>query len=329
MDQMKRNPEAVAEAIRKAGSIAVCSHVNPDGDTIGCALAMRLGLQSIGKQVAVFCADKVPDNLSFLPGAKTIRPAGPADGPFDLLLSVDVSDAERLGASRQLIDRCADFVQIDHHPTNPLFARVNSVDGEAPAACMLIYEQLRMLGIEINRDIAICLYTGISTDTGNFSFSCTNAEAFRVMGELMQYGLPLAELSGRLFRERSRAQLLLLGRAIQNLRFEGDGKIAVMQLTVRDFEECGALPEHADTLVNFGLETEGTVLALLGRSQKDGTVKFSLRSKPPYSVNDVAQQFGGGGHPQASGISMKGDLDEATERVAASLAEKLKCGETT
>ena len=114
-----------------------------------------------------------------------------------------------------------------------------------------------------------------------------------------------------------------MGRALSSLRYYEDGRIAVMKLTRQDFDECGALSEHADTLVNFGLDTVGTRMALLAREAEGGEVKFSLRAKEPDCVSDVAQEFGGGGHPQASGITMDGELDETVSRVLDALIRKL------
>ena len=323
MDGMKRNPEAVAEAIRKAQSIAVVSHVNPDGDTIGCATAMRLGLLALGKDVTLYCDGKIPDILSFLPGADMFRIPGENEGPFDLMLSVDVSDEKRLGACAALKKVSRTTAQIDHHPTNPMFMDINSVDGEAPAACLMIREELEVLGVPLTKEIAECLYTGISTDTGNYAFAATNAECFRVTGELLEAGLPLAELNRVLFRVKPKEQMKLLGRALESMRFAGDGKIAVMKLTRKDFEDCGALSEHADTVVNYGLDTVGTEMALLAREAGDGKIKFSLRAKEPQRVDDVATVFGGGGHPQASGITMSGSLEQAVDDVLNEMVKKV------
>ena len=327
MESMKRNPEAIARCIREAETIAVVSHVNPDGDTLGSATAMYLALTAMGQNVSLFCDGKVPDQMSFLPGADQFRIPEGKEGPFDLMLSVDVSDERRLGACAALKSRAAMTAQIDHHPTNPLFMQVNSVDGEAPATCMMIREQLSELGVSLTKDIAICLYTGISTDTGNYAFSCTDAESFRMTGELMEYDLPLAELNRILFRVRSRPQIKLLGKALESLTFRGDGKIAVMKLTKADFDECGALAEHADTIVNYGMDTIGTEMAMLAREAGDGSIKFSLRAKEPNRIDDVARQFGGGGHPQASGITMTGGLDETTEQVLKAMEKKVTGGQ--
>lgn len=324
MTGMSRNPEAIAEAIGKARRIAVCSHISPDGDTLGCATAMRLGLLWLGKEVTLFCDGKVPDTLSFLPGAESIRIPGPKEGPFDLMLSVDVSDEQRLGACIGLMEVSAHTAQIDHHPTNPLFAEINSVDGAAPAAAVMIHEQLKTLGVPMTKEIAECLYTGISTDTGNFSFASTNAECFEIMSELMRYDLPLSELNRILFRGRPMPQVKLLGRALCSLKYFENGRIAVMKLTREDFEACYALSEHADTIVNFGLDTFGTRMAILARETEEGQIKFSLRAKDPTEINDIAQEFGGGGHPQAAGILMDGPLDEALDKVLQAMIRKLK-----
>lgn len=319
-----RDPEGIAKALREAESVCVCSHVSPDGDTIGSALAMRLLLTGMGKRVRVFCQDKVPNNMSFLPGAEEISyPETNADS-YDLFLAVDVSDPNRLGTCASLLKRCARTAQIDHHGTNPGYADVNSVDGEASATCTMILEQIHRMGEPLTGEIAECLYAGISTDTGNFSFDCTDAETFRAMGDLMEAGLPLAELSMRIFREREKPQLRLLGRAIENMAFEADGQIAVMNLSRKDFEEFGALSEHSDAIVNFGLETAGTRMAVLAKESEDGRIKLSLRARAPLTVDDVAAKLGGGGHALAAGISMEGSLKAVTRQVVQAMTERLR-----
>lgn len=323
MEPMNRNCDTIAGMIRDAQKIAVCSHVNPDGDTLGCATAMRLALIRLGKDVSLFCDGKVPDQLSFLPGIREMRMPGENEGPFDLTLSVDVSDPKRLGRCTGLIGKSAHTAQIDHHPTNPLFMEANWVDGSAPAACLLIRQMLKKLDVALDPELAVCLYTGVSTDTGNFAFAATNADCFNLMSELMAQQLPIAKLNRILFRERAMPQVLLLGKALNGLKYYENGTIAVMTLTRDDFRACSALAEHADTLVNFGLDTVGTRMALLAREDSEGTIKFSLRAKEPDCVNDIAQSFGGGGHPQAAGITMQGSLEDAVQKVLDAMIRKL------
>ncbi len=324
MEPLRRNPEAVARCIQEANTIAVVSHINPDGDTLGAATAMYLILRKLNKDVALFCDGKIPDSLSFLPAVDLFRVPTGKEGPFDLMLAVDVSDRKRMGSADGLMAQSRMTAQIDHHSTNPQYMQVNSVDGNSPATCVMIREQMDFLNVPMTREIAICLYTGISTDTGNFSFSYTNAEVFHLMSELMHHDLPLAKLNRILFREKSREQVKLLGKALNSLTFCGNGKIAVMKLTREDFLETGALSEHADTIVDYGLYTTGTKMAMLARETEKGEIKFSLRALDPCTVNNIAERFGGGGHPQAAGLTLYNGLNEAVEMVLAAMEEEQK-----
>ena len=144
------------------------------------------------------------------------------------------------------------------------------------------------------------------------------------MGDLVEAGLPLTELNMRLFREKSMPQLKLLGRAIEKMHYEENGRISVMTLTEQDFRECGALAEHADMIVNYGLETIGTKMAMLARESDDGKIKFSLRARAPWTVDDVASRLGGGGHARAAGINMDGTLESTVPLVLAAMTEKLR-----
>ena len=325
-----RNPEAVAEHIREARSAAVCCHVNPDGDTIGSALALRLGLTRLGKTVEVFCADKVPDSMRGLCGAEAVRGFDSLrEGErFDLLLPVDISDDYRMGKDAQGTDwfhvirqRCGRTAQIDHHGSNPGYCEANDVDENAPAAGLLVREVLGLLGVPLDRDITCCLYTAISTDTGNFSYAA-DAETFRVMAELMEAGLPLQTMNRRLFVERPMAQQLLIARALASLRYTHGGELAVMRLTRADFQETGALSEHVDPIVNMGLQAAGAKMSLLGRESSTG-IRMSLRALAPARVDGVARAFGGGGHGQAAGCTLQGALEESLGRVAAAMAAEL------
>lgn len=321
----RRDPKPVAQAIREARTVAVCCHVNPDGDAIGSSLAMVHGLEKMGKTADAYCQDKVPDNLMFLPGAENVLKAEQAEGKqYDLLLCVDTATEDRMGTCARLKKQCTVSAQVDHHGTNPGYTDFNDIDGNASSNSLLVRELLKTLGVEIDKEIAMCLYAGISTDTGNFAFGSTEPEAFSVMSELMETGMPLDRMNRILFRERAKAQVLLMGRAINSMQFLKDGRLAVMTLTLKDFEECGALPEHADTLVNVGLDTVGTKLALLARENADGKIKFSLRAVPPMTVDQIAVSFNGGGHGQAAGITMEGiSLQDAVAKVVSAMSAYL------
>lgn len=317
--------EKIMEAIRAAETIALVSHLNPDGDTVGSVLALKNGLDKLGKKTAVFCQDKVPDNISFLKGADEYRhPEDASDERYDLLICVDVADQDRMGSCAILLERCDQVAQIDHHGTNPGYATHNCVDAEAPATGLVIRELLDRLGVPLDKDIATCLYVAISTDTGNYAYASTSPEAFRVTAELLEAGLPLSEINRRLYRQREMPQVLLIQKALSTLTFHHNGAITSMMLTRQDFIDCGALAEHADTLVNYGLDILGVRMAVLAReTSRPGEVKLSLRAVEPDNVSGVAKSFGGGGHAQAAGATVHGQVEEWVARCVAAMAEAM------
>ena len=325
--KMNSFPEALQCAIREAGRILLCSHVSPDGDTVGSALALRSALIKMGKQVETVCADEVPQLLMFLPGAMEIcKPAQLKGKSFDLAIALDVSDRHRLGDAAPLFFAARSTVQIDHHGTNPGYADINVVAAEASATGVLIYELIHSLGIGLDGEIASSLYTAIATDTGNFSFDNTTADAFRVMGDLMTYGLPIAKLNRILFRERSREQVLVLTRALSTLNFYHGGRISGMQLSQADLDACGARPEHAESIVNYGIDITGVKMTFLAR-EVDGGTKFSLRAVEGCNVASLAARFGGGGHALASGCTMSLKLPEAAQAMLAAMERSLAEGQ--
>ena len=317
--------EGLIRVLRDAQQVVICAHVSPDGDTLGSCLAMRLALLALGKEAAVICQDKVPGYLSFLPGADTVlRPEKyPVHHP-ELALCVDVSDERRLGSCIRVVESARDTAQMDHHGTNPFYTRTNVVVADASATGLLAWETIKALGVTVNVDIAKCLYTAVATDTGNFSFNNTSAEAFLMMGELMLLPLPLSDMNRILFRERSKPQLLLLSRALEHLHFASADQIAYMYLSWRDFQDCGALPEHAEAIVNYGLDVQGVKMAFLARETELGDVKLSLRALPPCKVDGIAAELGGGGHVLAAGCTLSMTLEQAVDTVRAMMEKKLE-----
>ena len=328
MMRTTRPLDGVIEAIKQASSIALVCHVSPDGDTVGSALALRLGLQEMDKQVHLFCQDKIPDVLTFLPGAECFRVPEMAEGEhFDLLLCVDVSDEKRMGRCIDLMGQADVTAQVDHHDTNTCYCGENVVDGDAPANCLIIYELLQRLGCTVTDKVALCLAAGLSTDTGHLSYNSTTPEAYWVMGELVQAGAPIAEAYRRLYRQRPPRQVALLAKALESLTFHCGGKITSIRLTRQDFANCGALSEDAEIIVNYGLDVKGVQMCVFARETSEGSVKLSLRAVEPYCISGVAQSFGGGGHSQAAGATVQLSLDEAIAQTVARMAEELEHAE--
>ncbi len=324
MMRTKRPLDGVIEAIRTAESIALVSHISPDGDTTCSALAMRLGLTELGKKVTLFCQDKIPEEYHFLPEVENFRTPEKAEEHYDLLLCLDISDEKRMGRCNSLMAKAAHTAQVDHHGTNTNYCSINFVDSSAPANCLILYELLQRLGCTITKDVALCLAVGLSTDTGHLTYNSTTPEAYRVMGDLAEAGAPIAEAYRRLYRERPPRQVALLVRALHSLTFHDEGRITSIRLTRQDFTACGALPEDAEIIVNNGLDILGVRMCVFAREQADGSVKLSFRAIPPYKVSGVAQSFGGGGHAQAAGASVQLPLDEAIAQAVARMKHELE-----
>lgn len=303
--------EEMLSALKSANSILLCTHIFPDGDAIGSTLAMAMALKEMGKDVTLACHHSVPGYLRFLPGAEDFVTPDQLPGKrFDAAMAIDASDVGRMGDCGVYYQGTALRLQIDHHATNPLYAHFNLVDGSASASGCMVIRLLNAMGTTITRDMAQCLYAAISTDTGNFCFDNTNAEAFACASLLMEAGLPLNESARMLHLLRQEPHVRLLGRALMSLHTFGKGKCACMRLTHQDYIDAGAGPEHTDKIVNYALDMPGVEMAFLVDEREGGYAKASLRAQPPRDVAKIAQKFGGGGHVLAAGCRCQMGLDE-------------------
>ncbi len=313
--------DALLSALQKAGSILLFSHISPDGDTLGSALALKLRLERLEKRVCLVLDGDVPTNLRFLPGVESIMCPDAEVSPegFSLSVAVDVSCEERLGAGAERFKSAGTTALIDHHATNDGFAAINVIDGDAPATAVLIHRLFEALGGPASRDEAICLYTALSTDTGNFVYESTNAECFRMMGSLMEAGLPLSQYSRMLFRQKERAFVELLGKTLPSLRLSCGGAVAGLTLSLLQMKEAQATAGNTDGVVDYAIDIEGVKLAYFARETAEGRVKVSLRALEPYRVDEAAECFGGGGHRLAAGCTLDLPLEDAARAVEAAL----------
>lgn len=313
--------DEVLSAIKAADSVLLFSHISPDGDTLGSALALKLRLERLGKRAKLYLDGDIPQSLAFLPGAASIqRPVSEME-VCDLAVAVDVSCRERLGDCEALFAAARTTAVIDHHGTNDGFGRLNMIDGEAPATAILIYRLFCEMDMPVSRDEAVCLYTALSTDTGNFIYEGTNAESFQMMAALMEAGLPLTEYSRRLFRQKEVPFVRLLGEALPSLRLSCAGRAAGIRLTLEQMERAGAKPGHTDGLVDYAIDLEGVSLAYFAREIEGGRVKVSLRALAPYRVDTIAAQFGGGGHRLASGLTLEMPIEQVVVQIEAAFAK--------
>ena len=315
--------DEVLSAVLAAGSVLLFGHVSPDGDTLGSVLALKLRLERMGKKVQAMVDGFVPSYLAFLPGAETILNAECTAEPFDLAIAVDVASADRMGRCEAIYASAQKTAVIDHHGTNPGYGQINLIDEHAPATAILIYRLFEQMDMPMTQEEAICLYTALSTDTGNFIYDSTNAESFAMMSGLMAAGLPLAEYSRRLFRQKEEAHVRLLGEVLPGLRVIADGRIAGLKLSLKQMEHAHANGGHCEGIVSYAIDLEGVGMAYFAREMDGGRVKISLRALAPYAVDQVAARFGGGGHRLAAGVTLHTSLDEAVEMIEEALCEAM------
>ena len=306
----------------KAKRMALIAHVSPDGDTVGATLALRLAFLSLGKAVDVICDGEASRSLAYLPGIDAFLKPQQTDGLYDTVIAVDVSDHKLLGKADAIFDRAPVKMVIDHHATNPGYGDYNYIRGDECSCCVLAYDAIAGMDIELTKDMGTCLMTGMSTDTGHFMYPYTTPHAFEVAGKLLALGVDVSYITRVLYRTQERSAVNLTRIAYRNMRFELDGQVGVIELTQDDMDEAGATIHQTNGLVNKALEVEGVRMAILATQREDG-VKLSLRAVEPDTVNDIAKQFGGGGHAQAAGVTMQMPMSDAVSAILSAMALKL------
>ena len=300
------------QMILAADRILVLCHTSPDGDAIGALLAMGHILRALGKQATLACADPVPREYRFMPGADDIvqRP----EGEFDLVISLDSSDIPRLGEAYDA-SRLGHLpiLNIDHHITNLNFGTVNWVEPGSASTCQLVLRLADGLGVDITPEIATCLLSGIVMDTRGFTTPNTDLAALRAAERLVTAGANLSGIARRILVQRSFAMAKLWGEALSQARLE-DG-IVWASLPASLMAQSDASANGLSGLVAFLAGVEEARVAVLFRERDDGRVEVSLRSVPGVDVSGIALSLGGGGHPQAAGCTLAGPLAEVESRV--------------
>lgn len=296
------------ELIEKSQDIFLTTHEGTDGDDLGSLLAVRAVLIKMGKNVSAAVNKGVPEYLMFLPGASDIGSNIP-DEKFDLLITFGCNKIDRTGFDT-LFKYQGNSINIDHHPDNTQFGTVNLVDADTAAVAELVYYFLKHnTEIEIDKDIATCLLTGIFYDTGGFKHANTSATVLEVSAALIKKGARIDKVAFHLVGKKRPETLRAWAKALENTRFDPDKQLVYSVLTSEDMNEIGATDEDLGGFVEFLNNIPQAKFVLLLRQEGD-IVKGSLRSDADkkVDVSEIAKAFGGGGHKLASGFKIKGKL---------------------
>lgn len=307
---MRISLQEAADKLREAGRIVVTAHVNPDGDALGSSLALYHLLQKLGKTVQVLIDDDIPDAFGFLPGIEVIAKPDEEKYQADLLVLLDVS-MDRVG---RVIERCqAPILNIDHHITNDEKADYLYLDADRAATAEIVYQLAGALQVVPDKAAATCIYTGMSTDTGNFRYSNTTPFTMRAAADMIEAGAEPHVVSEAL-EKRSFKEVQDRARAMQTIEVCADGKIAGLYIG-------NGLYETLDTTEGFidGVRIIDTVrVAILMKEVEPGKCRVSMRSKG-VDVSSIAASFGGGGHIRAAGCTIEEPLAAAKAKLLAAV----------
>lgn len=304
--------QTAAERLRSADDILILCHKNPDGDTVGSAAAVYRALTALGKTAAVLCSDPIPAMYSYMKFKQF-------DGSFEpaFVLAVDVASIQLFGEKNNV----QTYVEqtnlcIDHHGTNSGYAYATLVEDNAAAVCEILTEWIpENLGVPLDADIADCLYTGLSTDTGCFRFTNTTARTHKMAAILIEAGADLETLNEILFESRSHARVEAEKEALESMQFFFDDRCAMICLTWDQIRHAGVAGAELEDLTSLPRSVEGVQVGLTLRQQPDGSFKISVRTDRSMNASDIARRLGGGGHPRAAGCEISGNLENAKRAV--------------
>lgn len=324
------NIDNIIDFIKGSNDFVVTSHISPDGDNIGSTLGIYYALQKLGKNVYYVLDDNAPLNLRFL--VDKVNRLSSAD--FNLLnidkynlIALDCGDKSRVCVSEEIKNNAKKIICIDHHASNDAYGDLNYIDADASSTSELVYNLLSRLNERenisiINEEIATALYTGLVTDTGNFSYSSTHPSSFEMAKELLSLGARKDEIIQRVFQSNSYNYYKLLGEALNTLEII-DTKIACINLTIDMLQRNNMSFNDVDGVTTYTRDIDGVEVGILLKEKKENEVKVSLRSKNYVNVSKIAQGFNGGGHIRAAGCTIYDTVENAKKKILEAVLKEI------
>ena len=304
-----------ADFLKTNDNFVILTHQNPDGDTLGSGFGLALLLNKLGKKSTVICSDDIPEKYSYF---TSLAPQNADFNEKITVVAVDVADVKLLG---KLEKEYSTKIQlcIDHHISNVGYADATYLDSNAAANCECIYDLANALSVEIDENMALALYTGISTDTGCFRFSNTTAKTHRIGADLIELGIDTAEINRIMFETKSRIRVELEKMALDAMEFHFDDKCAVITVTREMYEKTGCKDEDLEGITSISRSIEGVMVGVTLREREEGGFKISVRTYPPIDASEICKRVGGGGHIRAAGCQLGAEFTAEQAR-----AEMLK-----
>ncbi|MBV8161063.1 MAG: DHH family phosphoesterase [Acidimicrobiia bacterium] len=309
-----------AEVIEQAPLVALACHVTPDGDALGSMLAMHLLCRSQGKASVASWPEPfvVAPHYTYLPGLDAVTK--PVDFPVapPVMVTFDCGSLDRLNELAEPARAAGELIVVDHHATNESYGTLNVLDADAAASAVMVYRLANHLGWPLTREIAICLYTGIVTDTGRFQYSNTSTEVLEMATELSRFDLPIAQMSRQLFEEHRFAYLQLIATVLQRAQLDAERHFVATWITIDDLARFGVEMDEAEGLIDIVRRTAEADVSCVLKEAGDGT-RVSLRSVTDFDVAAIAMRFGGGGHRAAAGFTDARPIPEVLADIRAEI----------
>jgi len=309
----------------KNKSFFVSGHQRPDGDTIGGCLAVYSLLRRLKKDVFLCNFDAVPSFLEFLPNSSKLKNIKTTDKKFDVAIILECSELSRFGNIIDPKKQSKVTINIDHHAYDRKWADINWIDSGSSSVSEMIFYLFKFLELPLTNAEATSLYIGIVTDTHNFTQTNTNAQSHVIASELLKNGVEPAVIEKNVYGTKSLKTLRLLSEALKNIKIDSAGKIAYIQITNRDFLKTKTAPEDTEEIINYaGMIPNVLVWLFFRETKKKNFIKVSFRSVRDIDVNKIAGTFGGGGHRNAAGCTVKGTMQEVVNTVVTCIQKELK-----
>ena len=303
--------------IEESNNIVLISHVNPDGDALGSSLSMYNILKNMNKNVTIVNMTDLAPYLDFLPNYNKVKKQLPKN--IDLMISFDCGSFDRLGIE----EKPSFLINLDHHISNTNYGDMNLIE-EAASTSQVVFNILEANNIKIDKDSAVCIYTALVTDTGNFQYESVTSEVFRIASELVKCGVQPDFISKMLYERDRLSRLRFLAKALDTLELNLEGKVGIVEVTSELMQKTGAVKDDTDGLVNMVRKLATVEVAVMLREEENGDIKISLRSKNYVDVSKVAVKYGGGGHIRASGATIKDkSFSEIKEMLLNDIKEEL------
>lgn len=313
----------VCEYLLKNDHFTILTHASPDGDTLGAGYGLCLALQKLNKKARVLCPDPIPQKYFYF-----TQKAIEQEFEQKSIIAVDIADTKLLGG---LADTYQNQIElcIDHHISNTGYADYLYLDPDASATCECVYDIIKNLGVEIDRNIAMALYTGISTDTGCFKFSNTTAKTHLIAAELIGTGIDSSEINRIMFDTKSRERLELERMALEYMEYYFGNKCSIITITQEMIDKSGCPDDELEGITAISRVVEGIIAGVTIKERQPDVYKVSIRTHSPLDASEICRKLGGGGHARAAGCELSGKIDDVKSKILNTIKQAMEEHECT